>query len=410
MIPAPKPENEEERLRWLKQCEILDTQSEQAYDDLTLLAAQICGVPIALVSLVDAGRQWFKSHHGLAATETPRELAFCAHAILADDLFVVEDASRDSRFADNPLATGDPNVKFYAGAPLILRDNIRLGTLCVIDNKARTLTPQQQQSITALARQAVSLIELRLKVNELQRMDDAKDEFVSMVSHELRTPLTSISGSLSLLRHSLASALEPTPRQMLDIAYRNTERLLNIVNDILELSRLDAGRLELQRQWVDITDLTRQAVDLNRSYCEKCQCSISSDTISGTQTLQVWGDPQRLMQVLTNLISNAAKFTDAGDTLQVSVAREDGHVRVSVTDHGQGIPPEQHTRLFDKFAKIGHVGDKKLPGTGLGLNICKQIVELHGGRIGCDSIPGTRTTFHFTLPLGPADRETSAGP
>ncbi|MDH5735411.1 MAG: GAF domain-containing protein, partial [Gammaproteobacteria bacterium] len=137
MLSGAIPDNEDERLTRLRELGIMDTLEEQAYDDLTKLASQICDAPIALVSLIDENRQWFKSHHGIDATETPRNVAFCAHAINSNDLFIIEDADHDERFHDNPLVTSEPFVKFYAGAPLILDKNIRIGTLCVIDNHAR---------------------------------------------------------------------------------------------------------------------------------------------------------------------------------------------------------------------------------------------------------------------------------
>ena len=208
MKSAPLPDNEAERIRRLDELGILDTLEEQAYDDLTNLAATICDTPIALVSLVDRDRQWFKSHHGLDARETPRDVAFCSHAILDDNVFVVEDSGKDERFFDNPLATGAPLVKFYAGAPLVTSDNLRLGTLCVIADEPRTISEAQKSSLGALARQVVSQLELRLKVKELEGLENAKDEFISMVSHELRTPLTSISGSLSLLLNNQVGQLE----------------------------------------------------------------------------------------------------------------------------------------------------------------------------------------------------------
>ena len=156
MIKGSIPDNEIERLAKLRSLDILDTLEEDDYDDLTFLAATICETPISLVSLVDQSRQWFKSHHGLEATETPREYALCGHAINQDEILYVEDTTIDPRFQDNPIVTNAPNVRFYAGAPLILENDIRVGTLCVIDNEPRTLSEKQKASLVALSRQVVS--------------------------------------------------------------------------------------------------------------------------------------------------------------------------------------------------------------------------------------------------------------
>ncbi|MDB5294088.1 MAG: multi-sensor hybrid histidine kinase, partial [Phycisphaerales bacterium] len=164
MLKPPPPADEAARLAALRAYDILDTPDEAAFDDLTRLAARICGTPISLVSLVDADRQWFKSRVGLDVAETPRDLAFCGHAILGQDLFVVPDAARDDRFADNPLVAGDPHVRFYAGAPLVGEGGQALGTLCVIDRVPRELTPDQADALRALARQAMSQIRLRRSV------------------------------------------------------------------------------------------------------------------------------------------------------------------------------------------------------------------------------------------------------
>jgi hypothetical protein len=166
-MSAPIPQNESKRLKVLWQYEVLDTVPEEVFDDLTELAARICEAPIALISLVDEKRQWFKAKVGVTISETSRELSFCAYAITQSDLFIVPDATQDKRFANNPLVTSDPKIRFYAGAPLITPDGHALGTLCVIDKVPRELRPEQKQALRILARHVVTQLELRRRSCEL---------------------------------------------------------------------------------------------------------------------------------------------------------------------------------------------------------------------------------------------------
>ena len=176
-LPAAFPANESERIQKLLSYQVLDTEAETAYDDITKLAAQICGTSTSLVSLVDVSRQWFKSSVGLEATETPRDLAFCAHAILKPEVFVVPDTHKDDRFVNSPLVTGAPYIRFYAGAPLITTEGYAMGTLCVIDSVPKQLTLEQIVALEALARQIMSQLELRLALQRVEA-ESAKREQV----------------------------------------------------------------------------------------------------------------------------------------------------------------------------------------------------------------------------------------
>ena len=169
-MKAPLPSNEAARLNALRQYNILDTLPEQAFDDITRLVAHICQTPTAAISLVDGDRQWFKSKVGLTASETPRDIAFCSHTIMEHSLMIVPDACSDDRFTDNPLVTGDPKIRFYAGAPLITSNDCALGSLCVIDYVPRTLSPQQQEALEILARQVMTQLELRRNLTTLKRV------------------------------------------------------------------------------------------------------------------------------------------------------------------------------------------------------------------------------------------------
>ena len=167
---APVPPHEAKRLRVLWQYEVLDTVPEEVFDELTELAARICEAPIALISLVDEKRQWFKSRVGISLQETSRDVSFCAHAIAQPDLFIVPDATKDERFAHNPIVVSEPKIRFYAGAPLVTPDGYALGTLCVIDKVPRELRPDQQQALRILARHVVSQLELRRRSHELANL------------------------------------------------------------------------------------------------------------------------------------------------------------------------------------------------------------------------------------------------
>ncbi len=203
-MAAPIARNEKKRLKVLWEYSILDTVPEEIFDDLTELAAKICEAPIALISLVDERRQWFKSKVGLGVRETTRDVSFCAYALNQTDLFIVPDATADKRFAKNPLVKCDPHIRFYAGAPLVTPDGYVLGTLCVIDKVPRQLRPDQKQALRILARHVVSQLELRRRARELA---DARHE-----GSELRGELEIVRRELSETRRELRRHRGPVSR------------------------------------------------------------------------------------------------------------------------------------------------------------------------------------------------------
>jgi GAF domain-containing protein len=176
---APLPDNEAERLTVLRGYQILDTAPGREFDLITALASRICDTPIALISLVDERRQWFKSNIGLNVSETNRNVAFCGHAILQREVFHVSDTKMDKRFADNPLVTGDPYIRFYAGAPLVTENGLALGTVCVIDQKPRTLTKEQRESLTLISQLTMSLLDFRKQLREISKVASEREWLIN---------------------------------------------------------------------------------------------------------------------------------------------------------------------------------------------------------------------------------------
>ncbi|KTD33386.1 sensory box histidine kinase/response regulator [Legionella nautarum] len=234
-------------------------------------------------------------------------------------------------------------------------------------------------------------------ITELKRAEKLKNEFVSIVSHELRTPLTSIRGSLGLLTSGFMGSFTEKSQKLLEIANNNCERLLLLINDILDIEKIEAGKMEFQLKNIDLMDIINEAVDANKMYAEKY--SISFEVIGPAKKLTVNVDTGRLMQVLANLLSNACKFSPPNAIVTIEVKKIDGAAKVSVIDKGAGIPLEFQPRIFQKFSQADSSDTRGKGGTGLGLNISKIIIEKMGGALSFKSEPNQGSTFYFDLPL-----------
>ena len=411
MSAAALPVDESRRLAALASYEILDTPSEPSFDELVRLAADVCGAPVALISLVDASRQWFKARVGFDRRETPRAHSFCAHALGASDLLVVEDALRDPRFASNPLVVRSPFIRFYAGAQLVTPEGHHLGTLCVIDVQPRTVTSEQRTALRVLARQVMLQLESRRDAARLERAQDAlrrteqrvsverreverlKSDFIAAVSHELRTPLTSIRGSLGLLASGVVGSLSDEARQVVRVAERNSVRLISLINDILDFEKLESGVEKLDLAPTALRRVIEAGAARSGTPAERERIVIDTAAVD---TL-VYAHAARLTQVVENLLSNALKYSRAGEPVRVSAVVREGVVEVTVEDRGIGIDDGAQSKLFERFRQIDSGDCRARPGTGLGLALCKAIVDLHGGTIGVRSRPGEGSTFWFTL-------------
>lgn len=529
MIVAPAPPSERERLELLERLKILDTPREERFDRLTRLASHVLDTPISAISLVARDRQWFKAAEGLEVSETPRDVAFCAHTILGEEALVVEDARYDKRFVDNPLVTGDFSLRFYAAQPIRV-EGVPLGALCVIDTQPRSLTDAQLQMLGDLrdlaerellfddlrelqhkveqTRRANSLLqhdmsqffslpiellcilepdgrfkrashawtdvlgwnehqllgkpitefahpddaeraraewglvadggrtesfELRVlsrdgtyrwlsfnaagsaseqaiyatarDVSELKRMQSLKSEFVSTVSHELRTPMTSLCGSLDLIAEGVTGTLPTEAAELLDLARRNGRRLRRLIDDILDMEKIEAGKLSFELSEHSIAERVGRAVQEVTQFAR--DRSVAIDFTPPATDLRVSIDPDRLHQVLVNLLSNAVKFEPEQGRVEVAITRSAERVRVNVSDHGPGIPDSFRGRIFDKFTQADGSDRREKGGSGLGLSIAKAIVEQLGGSIGFDTVAGEGTTFFFDLPIH-AERELPA--
>ena len=356
--------DEEARLAALKRYSVLDTMPEAGYDDVTRLASFICDTPISLVSLVDADRQWFKSVQGLPIRETPREESFCALTLGTAETLIVEDAATDPRFRDNSLVFGDPNIRFYAGAPIVAPGGEVLGTVCVIDTKPRVLAPRQIAALEALARQVMTLLELRRTIDDnarsaakMQTIEKlaAVGRLASAMSHEINNPLQSMT---NLLYMADKSEHRGDRQDYLRQSQDELARISHTVRQTLRFHRQSERAMPTR-----LGEVVESVLTLFRGRLEHASVQVKVDDSQGHMLTCYKAD---IHQVIANLVSNALDAVNGrpGARIQMRIrdmsshANPGGGVRFTIADNGCGMDDATQDRLFEAVSlDQGATGD-----------------------------------------------------
>jgi PAS domain S-box-containing protein len=302
-------------------------------------------------------------------------------------LLGVEDRERTQRWWDDFVAAGKPETRVVENC--MRRDGLALAC-------EWTMTPLANDE------GQVSTIVLQGRdITQQRAAERVRGEFTSTLSHELRTPLTSILGSLALLRSGALGDVPKEQDEIVEIAERNGKRLLDLINEVLDIEKIESGRLTLEPEPLELGELVRESLRLNQGFADRFQVRLAlSDEMRGeVPQATVRADRKRLMQVMTNLLSNAAKFSPPGGSVDVSVILREGTVRVGVGDRGPGIPEAFRSRIFGRFAQADSADSRIKGGTGLGLAISKRLIEMMQGHVGFEDRPGGGTTFFFELPV-----------
>ncbi len=396
MIPPKFPDNEKERIAELKKYNLLDTLSENDFDNITSLIAVICEVPVSLITLLDTDRNFFKSHFGLDFNQSPRNISFCGHAILQDEeLFIVEDATKDERFKNNPLIY-DNNAIFYAGVPLINPKGFKLGTLCIFDEKPRQLTEIQIVTLKALAKQVVNLFELRKKNNlltdfqkELQQRNERLVNFAHVVSHDLKSPLANITSLTRMLREENFETLSKDSELYLNYIEESSFTLKNYINGILKFYKAD-----------ELLEAQKQDVELKKLFEEIDEILITEDIIFEYPQKGVLTNVNKaaLTQIFLNLIDNSLKYNlNEKRLVSVKYIDDPDFHKFSIKDNGMGIDLGVQEEIFNLFKTTGIKDRDGKEGTGIGLATVKSLVSKLGGSISLESEPEKGSTFTFTV-------------
>ncbi len=397
MIAPEFPIDEAQRLDAVHSYHLLDTLPERDFDNITALTANICDVPISLVTLLDADRNFLKSHYGIPFNESPRDISFCGHAILEESsIFIIEDARKDNRFKDNPLVT-DMNAIFYAGVRLVNSEGYPLGTLCVFDTKPRVLTKSQKKALTAMAYQVVNLFEARKRnrallsvQKELKERNEELKNFAGVVSHDMKMPLANMIITSDMLRTKYGQHLDEQGKEYLDYIKQSSFTLSEYVTGLLEHYETDKTA-SLKSEPFDSQDLFEEIIELLNINVD-CEINLPEENI------EMHANKVALEQIMLNLIGNSLKYNDK-DKIKIDIecTEKDGFYYIKISDNGMGIPKDKLYHIFDLFVTTGALDRNGKKGNGIGLSTVKKLVNRLNGEIEVSSTLGEGTTFMFTI-------------
>lgn len=409
MITPPPLPNENERLVALYRYNILDTEAESDFDDLVEITAELCGVEIALISLIDSDRQWFKACTGLDATETHRDISFCGHAIHDNDIFEISDATQDLRFHDNPLVVGAPHIRFYAGRPLRTPDGHNIGTLCLVDAKPRSLTPQQRKLLNFLASQVEQKLSLRRKnellsqglqaiqtqANLLASGNDLRDHILGVLAHDLRSPVASLEGILNAFDQDY---LDPELfRELIECLRPNLQKNVEQLNKVLHWAHQQVSQGSEDVQSCALADIATES----RAWVLHCAQKKGIEIVLELEELPLYalGNPEYVHIVWRNLLSNGVKYSKMGDRVTVFARRDGDRISLGVRDQGLGISEHMVNQLLSRKNTVSTLGTDDEMGTGLGLLLCHTYLLKMNSQLEIESHLGQGSAFYFQLPI-----------
>lgn len=393
MIAAAIPENEVERLNDLYRYEVLDTVYEAEFDEIVQLASKLCNAPISTITLVDFDRQWYKAKHGVDGAETKRDISFCAHAINDDDLFEVKDAATDNRFFDNPLVSGDPKIRYYAGMPLVTNSGYKIGTLCVIDRVPRELDAEQTFALKVLSRQVIKLFELRARSKDLKKIMNVQQQIITVMAHDIRGPLSALKTTYELKNDGTFSEEEVLEIDKIVPVQLNST--INLLNNIVEWGKLQLNHLEPTKDTIHLHGLAAKCIGNFILTANNKGNEIQNLIYEG---LVVIANESGLSFVLNNLIGNANKFTSGG-IIKVSAITKHREVIIKVSDSGIGMTHDIMESLSHRTWSTNTLGTNHEKGSGLGLKLIYEYLSGIKGNLTFESVQGEGTTVTVTFPL-----------